>query len=91
MENSHDDGDGSDLPVVDYSKLPPEIEEVITRQPFRIENTTKLTWDGKQFSMRIPSEIAREMRITKENRIVFRLTKPLPGSNEKPRLEIELI
>jgi len=91
MQNSHEDDEGPDLPIVDYSKLPPAIEEVITRQPFRIENKTKLTWDGKQFSMRIPTEIAREMKITKDNQVIFRLTKPLPGSNDKLRLEIELI
>jgi hypothetical protein len=41
--------------------------------------------------MRIPTEIAKEMRITKDNQIIFRLTKPLPGSDEKPVLEIELV
>jgi hypothetical protein len=90
MRNSKDISE-PDLPAVNYSTLPPEIEEVITRQPFKIEKKTKLTWDGKQFSMRIPTEIAEELKITKDNQVIFRLTKPLPDSNEKPRLEIELI
>jgi hypothetical protein len=91
MKNSKDKVPEPDLPVVDYSKLPPEIEEAITRQPFKIEKKTKLTWDGNQFSMRIPTEIAKEMLITKDNQVIFRLTKPLPGSDEKLRLEIELV
>ena len=41
--------------------------------------------------IRIPSEIAEEMELTAENRVHFRLTKPLPGSDEEPKLEIELI
>ncbi len=91
MKNSEDSESEPNLPAVDYSKLPPEIEEVITRQPFKIENKTKLTWDGKQYSMRIPTEIATEMKITKDNQVFFRMIKPLPGSDEKPILEIKLI
>jgi hypothetical protein len=77
-------------PKVDYSKLPPETEEAIARKPYTIEEKAKLTWDGRQFLVRIPKEIAQEIGITKENFILFRLIKPLPDSTEKPKLEMEL-
>ena len=91
MKKSEEESQEPELPTVDYSKLPSEIEEVITRQPFQIEKKTKLTWDGNQFSMRIPTEIAKEMKITKDNLVIFRLTKPLPDSAEKIKLEIVLV
>lgn len=81
------------LPKVDYTKLPEEIEKAVTKEPYKIEEKAKLTWDKKQFLVRIPSEIAREYGITEENkdqfRVIFRLIKPLPDSKDKPKLEIE--
>jgi len=91
MKKSYDEQQEPELPAVDYSKLPPEIEEVISQKKFEIEKTTKLTWDGKQYSMRIPTEIAEEAGITKETRAFFHLIKPLPGSTEKVKLEISLV
>jgi hypothetical protein len=81
----------SELPKVDYSTLPVEIKGVVSNAPFIIEKKTKLTWDGKQFSMRIPSEIAVEMQITKENQVLFQLTKPRPEEGGNPVLKIELL
>ncbi len=82
-----------ELPKVDYTKLPEPIEKVVTKEPYVIEEKAKLTWDKRQFLVRIPSEIAREYGITEENKdkfgVIFRLTKPLPDSTDKPRLEIE--
>jgi len=91
MNKSKEESQEPDLPILDYSKLPPEIEEIISQKQFEIEKTTKLTWDGKQFSMRIPTEIAEETRISKETRAYFHLVKPLPGSDEQIRLEISLV
>lgn len=91
MKKSVDEQQEPELPAVDYSNLPPEIEEVISQQRFEIKKTTKLTWDGKQYSMRIPTEIAEEAGISKETRAFFHLVKPLPGSDEKIRLEISLV
>jgi hypothetical protein len=78
-------------PKVDYSHLPVKIKEVVSNTPFIIEKKTKLTWDGNQFSMRIPSEIAKEMDISKENQIKFKLVKPRPDEEGGPQLTIELI
>lgn len=80
-----------ELPEVDYSSIPPEIEGVVGEKPHRIDKKVKLTWDGKQFSLRIPKEIADEMKITKENQVRFLLKKPVPGSDEEPELMISLI
>lgn len=81
----------SELPKVDYSRLPKEIEDIISNKPYIVEKKGKLSFDGKQFTMRVPSEIAEEMKITKDNRVLFRMIKPLPGSDEKIHLEIEII
>jgi hypothetical protein len=80
-----------ELPEVDYSTIPPEIEWIVGKQRYVIEKKVQLTWDGKQFSFRIPTEIAEEMKVTKENQVRFLLTKPIPGSDEKPELSISLI
>ena len=80
-----------ELPEVDYSTIPPEIEGVVGKKPHIIERKVKLTWDGKQFSFRIPKEIAEELKITKENQVLFRLKKPVPGSKEEPELSILLL
>lgn len=80
-----------ELPEVDYSTIPPEIEGIVGKQRYVIEKKVQLTWDGKQFSFRIPTEIAEEMKVTKENQVRFLLKKPVPGSDEKPELSISLI
>lgn len=79
------------LPEVDYSTIPPEIEGVVGKKPHIIEKKVKLTWDGKQFSLRIPTEIAEELNVTKENKVLFRLKKPVPGSDDEPELSITLL
>lgn len=81
----------TELPQVNYSKLPKSIEEATIQKPLIIEEKAKLTWDGRQYITRIPSEIAQEMKITIENRLQFRLIMPIPSSGEKPKLEIELV
>lgn len=91
MKKSNDVEKLENLPELDYSNLPKEIEEAITRKPYIVDKRAKLTWDGRQFIIRIPSEIAEEMKLTTENRVRFLLTKPLPGSDEEPKLEMELI
>lgn len=90
-DDKEEEPDMPELPQVDYSKIPPEVEEAIAQKPYTKERKGKLSWDGKQFTVRIPMEIANEMQITKENYILFRMTKPVPGSEEKPDLEIKLV
>lgn len=91
MKKSNDMVELKKLPDLDYSSLPKEIEEVINHKPYIIDKKAKLTWDRRQFIIRIPSEIAGEMNLTSENRVHFRLIKPLPGSDEEPKLQMEMI
>ena len=79
---------------LNYSNLPADVKAAITSttpMPYVVEETVKLTWDGRQFILRIPKEIAEEVGITEENQIKFKFTKFPPESNEKPRLEISVV
>lgn len=54
-----------------------------------------MSWDGRQFLIRIPSDITDEMGITKENRkdfkVRFKLIKSPLGSEEETQVTMELI
>ena len=76
---------------INYTKLPEDVKKAIVSMPYIVEETVKLTWDGRQFILRIPKEIAEEVGITEENQIRFKFTKFPPESNEKPRLEISVV
>jgi hypothetical protein len=79
---------------LNYSNLPVDVKAAITAttpMPYIVEETVKLTWDGRQFILRIPKEIAEEVGITEENQIRFKFTKFPPESNEKPKLEISVV
>ena len=86
--------DDIDLPEVDYSNLPDEILKAIEVKPYTITKDAKLSWDGRQFIVRIPSEIADEMGISKENKqnfkVHFEYTKPAPNTDDEPKLTIDL-
>ena len=94
MINSDDDNN-TDLPEVDYSNLPDEISEAIEIEQYTIEKDAKLSWDGRQFIVRIPSEITNEMDINKENKqeykVHFKYVKPEPNTKDKQMPDIELI
>ena len=76
----------------DYAKIPEDVKEAvsISPMPYIIEETVKLTNDGRQFILRIPKEIAEEAGITEEKQIKFKLIKS-PEPNEKPKLEISVV
>ena len=79
---------------LDYSNLPSDVKAAITsttQMPYIVEETVKLTWDGRQFILRIPKEITEEVGITEENQIKFKFTKFPPESNEKSKLEISVL
>jgi len=76
---------------LDYSKLPEDVKATMSPIPYIVEEAVKLTWDGRQYILRIPKEIAEEVGITAENRINFKFIKPSPESAEKPKLEITLL
>lgn len=80
---------------LDYSVVPREIEEAINPMPYEIEKKTKLSWDGKQFMIRIPLDISDEMGITKENKgefkVRFKLVKGRPNTTEETKVTMELV
>ena len=93
MSKSNDIKKMSSLPEINYSnkKLPKDVEDAISEAKYVIEENSKLTWDGRQFIIRIPKEIAEEWGITAQNKMQFRLTKPRPNSNEQAKLEIVIV
>lgn len=92
MINSDDNN--TDLPEVDYSYLPDDIREAIEIEQYTIEKDAKLSWDGRQFIVRIPSEITNEMGINKENKkefkAHFKYIKPAPNTNDEPNFSMDL-
>lgn len=81
----------SHLPKVDNTKLSEEIKKLVNAQPYKIQKKAKITYTKNQFLIRIPKEIAEEMKITAQTMILFVYTKPLPDSKEEPKLEITLV
>ena len=76
---------------LNYSKLPKDIKEAIIEMPYIVEESVKLTWDGRQFILRIPKEIAEEAGITQENQVKFKFIKYPPESDEKTELEMSVL
>lgn len=98
MINSDDntDNNNSDIPEVDYSNLPDEILKALEAEKYTIDKEVKLSWDGRQFIIRIPSEITTEMGINKENKeeykVHFKYEKPeQPNKKDKQMPDISLI
>ena len=77
--------------AVDSLQVSKDIEEAVSDKPYVSEKKVKLSWDKKQFIVRIPKEIAEEMDITKESQIIFKLIKQRPGMDEGQKLEISLV
>ncbi|MGI0058904.1 MAG: hypothetical protein ACREBJ_03975 [Nitrosotalea sp.] len=75
---------------LDYSKLPKKILDAITTSQYEIDREGKLTWDGKQFVVRIPKEVSLEMGIKEGEHIKFSILKKF-GASVKPDLRIELM
>lgn len=80
-----------DFRKVDYSKLPKPIAEVVTDRPDIIEKKAKITYDGRQYLVRIPTEISNVLNISQDDMIKFTAVVPSPKSTEKKSLKIELV
>ena len=74
---------------LDYSQLPKKTLDAITTSQYEIDKEGKLTWDGKQFIVRIPKEVSLEMGIKEGEHIKFIILKKF-GATDKPELHIEL-
>ena len=77
--------------TIDYAVHKPEIiEQIKNMEPDIIKKEVQLSWDCKQLTLRIPTEMSEEMGLTKMDKVVFTLVKPIPGSGEKPHLTMEI-
>jgi len=80
-----------DFENVDYRNIPKEIQDVVSDRPEIIIKKAKLTFDGKQFIVRIPTEISKLMGISSEHMVEFRATIPTPRSQDERKLEIRIV
>lgn len=80
-----------ELPKRDYTKLPLEIESVVTKKPNQVTKTAKITFDGRQYLVRIPNKISSIMIINDYDRIEFTAITPSPKSSEEKKLVMRLI
>lgn len=76
---------------IDYRKLPKDVEQAIEPTPEIISEEAKIGFDGRQYFIRFPTEISKLFSITTNDKVKFILTRPHPKSNEKTKLDIELI
>jgi hypothetical protein len=80
---------------LDYTTVPRIIENAVRQVPYEIEKESRLSWDTKQFVIRIPVDIAKEIGITRETKddfkVRFKLVKGRPNTDEGTKLTMELI
>lgn len=76
---------------VDYSNLPKEIEGIIEPVSEEIVEDVRISFDGRQYVVRFPTEISKLKGISTEQKIRFALKLPHPKTNEEPELTITLI
>jgi hypothetical protein len=80
-----------DFDNVDYSNLPKEIREVVTDKSDIVIKKAKLTFDGNQYIVRIPTDIAKIMAITSDFMMEFEAIIPSPKSNDEKELHMRLV
>ena len=73
------------------SQFPEEIERVIEPQPYTVEEEAKITFDGRQFLIRIPNKVAKTLGIKKGDYLKFNVSVPHPKSHgEEMKFIVEL-
>ena len=83
--------EGKPLKRIDYRRLPPEVEEIVSEERAKIEREASITFDGRQYLVRFPKDISDNMGLSRENKVRFTLTIPKPRTEEEPKLKIEVI
>lgn len=74
---------------LDYSKLPNDLESVIAETLSDItEKEANINFDGKQYLVRFPNDIANAIGIKKGDKIKFRIVLPSPKTNQEEEIEI---
>lgn len=78
--------------LLDYSKLPNELENVVTEPLSDIaEKEANINHDGKQWLVRFPNDVANAIGIKKGDKIRFRVVLPSPKINQQEEIEIRYI
>lgn len=68
-----------------------EIEEILEPKPDITENTANISYDGKQWLVRFPTEIANAIEIGKNDELKFRVEKHSPKLGGKTDIVITYI
>lgn len=77
---------------LDYSKLPNELEDVIAEPLSDIaEKEANINFDGKQYLVRFPNDIASAIGIKRGDKIRFKVVLPSPKTNQQEEIEIKYI
>jgi hypothetical protein len=77
---------------LDYSDLPDELTKVIEEPLTDVtEKEMNIVFDGKQFLVRFPKDIANAIGVKKGDKIKFKVTSPSPKINQEQTIEIEYL
>lgn len=71
-----------------YENLPPEVEEVLAPENANISAQPKVSFDGEQFLIRIPKEIAELVRLKKGEKVDLIATAPPHTRDEKRKMKM---
>lgn len=77
---------------LNYSNLPNDIKDVIA-EPLsdKTEKEANINYDGKQWLVRFPNDIANAIGIKKGDKIKFKVVLPSPETRQPEDIEIKFI
>jgi hypothetical protein len=78
---------------IDYTQVPKDVENMVSSEKWKdeITKTSKISFDKKQYLVRIPKEIAETMEISDADAIEFIVRIPSPKSGDKKTVEMRLV
>lgn len=76
---------------LDYDNLPKELRDVIEPASDVTEKEMSISFDGKQFLVRFPKDIAKAIGVKKGDRIKIRVELPSPKTNQQEKIEITYV
>ena len=91
MIDNSDESEGAPPKKIEYLRLPREVEEVIGEERAEIEDTAKITFDGRQYLVRFPKDISDAMTLSRGHKVKFTVIKPKPRTDEEPELTMVVI
>ena len=91
MIDNSDENEGAPPKKITYQRLPREVEEVVGEERAVIEDTANITFDGRQYLVRFPTQIATIIGLSKQHKVKFTVLKPKPRTDEEPKLTLEVI